>query len=320
MFFRQVEMKDIEKATNITERIIRRIVLENKWIEKRERYLRFLCSYAAIHGIALYKMAQLARVLPYALGRVHRKFKTQKPQRAAPWNKRIDNKTENKFIEEYANGLTAQEIAEKHGFKTSKTVLDILEKNAIKIRAASKPTFYDKSFFEKVDSHDKAYVLGLIFTDGYIIKDYSGFGIQLTESDGYLLNRIANLIGAKQGTAKINGDTKRKSLKGARDMVRLTVHNRKMAEDLRSLGVVRNKSKILRYNNCVPSQYLSSFFRGLIDGDGCICTVNGRIQIQISSASKGFVEDVKMAVFNRFKFSIHYPKIDFYNLYLYGGA
>jgi intein/homing endonuclease len=205
----------------------------------------------------------------------------------------VNNDIEKRFVSEYIDGNSSQTIANKYGFKTRKTVLDVLEKNMIKRRPPKKQTYYREDFFEKMDSPEKAYILGLIMTDGYIIKDYSGFGIQLTKSDGYLLKKIALIIGARQGVSQIVCNAKRKSTPNTKDMVRLSVHNRRLAEDLKKLGVTRNKSKTLRYAGSVPKKYLSHFFRGLIDGDGTIGVAkNNNIWCQLSSASSAFIGDL----------------------------
>ena len=65
-------------------------------------------------------------------------------------------------------------------------------------------TYYNEDFFEKIDSLEKAYILGLIMTDGYIIKDYRGVGIQLTEKDGYILRKIAKILGSTNKILHIN--------------------------------------------------------------------------------------------------------------------
>lgn len=44
MFFHKVEMKNIVKETSLTERVIRRIINENNFKEKRERYYRFILN------------------------------------------------------------------------------------------------------------------------------------------------------------------------------------------------------------------------------------------------------------------------------------
>ena len=68
-----------------------------------------------------------------------------------------------------------------------------------------------------------------------------------------------------------------------------------ISEDLRNLGVVRNKTYVLRYiKNSVPCEFLSSFFRGLFDGDGTIGK-NGRgyYFAVLSSRSRLFLDDLK---------------------------
>jgi len=293
MFFRQVEMKKIEFKTRLTERIIRRIINEHRWILARERYLRFLCFVSFLKNISFVKMARITGVNEYALGRIHRKYKTPKPLMKA-WNKKINSKIEFRFVKDYSSGITAQMVAEKYGFKTDKTVLDVLKKNNVPRRLPQKQTFYLENFFEKINFPSKAYILGLIMSDGYIVKDYRGFGIQLTKNDGYILERIGNIIGTDHNPSFINCESRRKTIPNAKDMVRLTITNQKISMDLKKLGVVRNKSKKIRYNNCVPKRYLSHFFRGLIDGDGTVGTnsQNGNIWCQIVSASRGFIRDL----------------------------
>ena len=316
LFFRQVEMKYIVKEINLTERVIRRVINENDWKNKRERYLKFLCFLAFVKKISLDKMAEQAKVNRCSLGRVHRKYGLKSPSFSV-WNKRVTDEMELKFIEDYKSGLSGKKIAKKYGFAMDKTVLDVLSKHNVKKRPAGIETFYDKMFFDRINSHEKAYVLGLIMTDGYILKDYSGFGIQLTKTDGYILEKISRIIGSKKGVNIICCDSKREKMPNAKDMVRLTVHNRKIAEDLKKMGVVKRKSKVLRYNGCVPKEYLSSFFRGLLDGDGCICiNKHNGIQITIASASKKFIEDLKEHLID---FNSSIQKTTIYNLYILGG-
>lgn len=292
LFVRQIEMKEIESSTGLKEHIIRRVIRENNWSILRERYLRFLCYLSYVQKISLQDMSKRTGIKAYTLCRIHRKYETLCFRTA--WNKRISDGMEKAFILKYNDGKSSAKIAKEYGFKTDKTVLDILKKNSIERRSPKKVTFYDEKFFEKIDSEEKAYILGLIMTDGYIIKDYIGIGIQLTKEDGYILDNIAAIIGAKHGTIKIKCDKKRKNMPNAKDMVRLTVHSRKISEDIKKLGVVRKKSKIIRYNGCVPDKYMSSFFRGLIDGDGTvgINSKNGNIWCQICSSSKKFIEDL----------------------------
>ncbi len=80
----------------------------------------------------------------------------------------------------YEAGDTGSKIAKHFGFKTSKTLGDVLKKHGILSRPPRMRRRLDYSYLEKIDSHDKAYILGLLYTDGYVYKNYEGFCIQLT--------------------------------------------------------------------------------------------------------------------------------------------
>jgi hypothetical protein len=293
MFFQKIEMKEIENKTGLTERVIRRVVRENNWIDVRERYYRMLCHVSLINSTPLETIAKKTGVNYYGLCRIRKKYDIPKAKRTA-WNDRRSDALENKIISLYKDGRTGKEIADKFGYKRKETVYQVLDKHNIERREPKIQTYYDESFFERIDTHEKAYVLGLIMTDGWILKNYAGFGIQLTEEDGYILEKISDLIGSTNSITHINYNKMRKRLNGAKDMKRLTVHNRKIAEDLKKLGVIKNKTTVMRYNDCVPYEFLSSFFRGLIDGDGHIGVgKNGTCRCSLYSSSLMFIKDIK---------------------------
>ena len=122
---------------------------------------------------------------------------------------------------------------------------------------------YDESFFEKVDSIEKAYFLGLIYSDGclvynpekYLYKIY----LKLHSKDKEILIRFIESI---QGEMKI-WDNKR------RDMCEVSVSGKKIIMDLNKLGVHPNKTFTLTYPK-IDENLERHFLRGYFDGDGCI--------------------------------------------------
>lgn len=50
----------------------------------------------------------------------------------------------------------------------------------------------NESYFEKVDSEDTAYFLGLMYSDGYIVNNY--FGISLLKKDKEILENQCNVL------------------------------------------------------------------------------------------------------------------------------
>jgi len=271
MFFQRKLLKNIEKETNLTERVVRRVINENNYQNKRERYWRLLCQKSKIHKVKLKEISKLTEVPYPTLTRIKRKYDLDS-FRGEPWNKIHNDKIEEKIIKEYTSGATGEFLSRQYGYETSKSIYDILRKNEVKRRLPKVRTYYKEDFFEKIDSAEKAYILGFIMADGNIKKDYLGFEIQITKEDYYILEKISSLIGADKthGLQKIDLSHRREKGMNAKDMVRLNVNNKKIANDLKNLGVVRNKSKILEYSNCVPLKFHNSFFRGLMDGDGSL--------------------------------------------------
>ena len=314
MFFRKIEMSYIVKDSSLNENVIRRIVRENNWIEVRLRYFRFLCFYAYSHKIPLIKISEMTGVSKGSLFKTRRKYKIPAVKSVA-WNSRRTEEINKLIIDDYNSGMTGQQVAKKYGYKLKESVYQILKKYNVPRRTFSDYSDYNRNFFKTIDSHDKAYILGLIMSDGYILKNYNGFGIQLVKNDGYLLNKIAAIIGESSSVADISYDGKRKTMPNAKDMTRLGVHNSEIAMDLKMLGVVRNKSKIIRYNGCVSKDFCSSFFRGLIDGDGSIGVAkNKNIWCVLVSSSEFFIKDlIKLSsdlgfTFSLNRFSVFYGK------------
>lgn len=209
------------------------------------------------------------------------------------WNKRINSKIEKEMIKMYKNGYSSLKIAEKFGYKSHKTVLDVLTKNNIEKRSTARQTNYNTSFFRKVNSHDVAYIFGFLCADGYILKDYVGIALQLQYKDYHILKSIKQRLGESCSIIKIDHSKRRSKGVNSQDMHRLTVHNKEMSQDVKKFGIVKNKTKVLTIKKRIPKKYASSFVRGVFDGDGTIgVSSNGNIWCQFVTASEIFAIDV----------------------------
>ena len=63
------------------------------------------------------------------------------------------------------------------------------------------------SFFESIDTKEKAYILGLITSDGGI--DNNGYGIQFTSKDYELINIVKRELQSKHAITQVNTFDKR---------------------------------------------------------------------------------------------------------------
>lgn len=145
----------------------------------------------------------------------------------------------------------------------------------------------NENIFETIDTPDKAYWLGVMYSDGYIsLKKYTNsFGISVAEKDIIWLEKFKNFLG-------YNGEIKKYTTGVGSyvediEYVRLIIGNNKIVEDLKKLGVVEHKTKIISKIPEIP--YKDDFIRGYIDGDGSLAK---RLPHLTISGNKEFLIDI----------------------------
>lgn len=156
--------------------------------------------------------------------------------------------------------ITKVAAQEKMAFKTVKKIL-LEEGIPIKPWKAT----FNKKYFEKIDSHEKAYFLGLIFADGCIYKSKSNvenvFKLKLAEKDSYLIEGLSEAINFSKDlyTTILHGNCQNQKT------LRLT--NCEFVKYLIDVGLKGNKT----YEGGLPlidEEFESSFILGYFDGDG----------------------------------------------------
>jgi len=168
----------------------------------------------------------------------------------------------------YSQGKNSCEIARLMGVSKS-YILKILHKHGAKMRnrSESKRQYkIDETFFDRIDTQEKAYVLGFLYGDGATTPLNSTVFAQGPASDIQVYNDM-NLAMKSERPVTV-------SKKGHADWRFSSI---KMRTRLFELGVVPNKTKIIKF----PFEHLSPylyrhFIRGLFDSDGCIYLVKDR--------------------------------------------
>ena len=159
---------------------------------------------------------------------------------------------------------------------------------------------YNKDYFEKIDSHEKAYWLGFIYTDGYVCKNDNRFGIEIQKSDSEHLQNLLNLMDSNIKIKYRNRVNRfEDKTKDILESCSICFNNKKLHDDLIDKGVYPNKSLIIRLpeEKILSREYFYDFLRGLIDGDGSISlydTSNGykKPSISLVSGSEEFLNDI----------------------------
>lgn len=122
-------------------------------------------------------------------------------------------------------------------------------------------------YFDKIDNQNKAYLLGLLYADGCNCESHNNIILQLQDRDGYIIEWMQAQLEYEGHILKLPPDIPQHKAR-----YRLSINDEHMSKRLVELGVVNNKSLILKFpteEQC-PREFISHFIRGYFDGDGCV--------------------------------------------------
>ena len=211
--------------------------------------------------------------------------------------KKLSKEQELQLVEEYKQGTPVIELMNKYGYKTKKSITDKVKKyypenyEEIIKEAQNSRRGYVYSL-EKLTSPFDAYFVGLLLTDGYVLSDRDGLGLDMTDED--VIRFVAKTIGTDY---KSYNDGIHKT----RYRVLITIPG--ISKQVKRFGIVPNKSIILPTPKLLDEekQFLPYIIRGIIDGDGCVSkTSYGGAQFYICTMSKDFAMWITEVLKNNF--------------------
>lgn len=124
---------------------------------------------------------------------------------------------------------------------------------------------YNRIFFQKIDTEEKAYWLGFIAADGSIKRETYEIYLEIKNSDKRHLQKFLNSL---ESNGKVK-DTKQGKA------ARVTVCCKHMGLQLNYLGLTPDKTKKFNFKwECIPDNLMRHFIRGYFDGDGGIGKTN----------------------------------------------
>jgi len=129
----------------------------------------------------------------------------------------------------------------------------------IKLSRAHRKYNLDESFFEKIDSEEKAYWLGFFSGDG-TITDENRLKLRLAIKDKVHLKKFKEIV-------QWNG---RDYFPKGQKALEVNFRSFKMVKDLANYFVTPRKTFAVKFPN-IPKSLERHFIRGVFDADGCIC-------------------------------------------------
>lgn len=181
---------------------------------------------------------------------------------------------EKEIIDKYNNGVSINKLSKEYGLDWHK-IEGVLIQNNVEIRRRYK---INESYFDQIDTPNKAYILGLLYSDGSNTSNYQNkrycITITLKQDDYKILEDIKNEIG-------YNAPIKFRNYNNV-PTATLDICNKHMVLKLHDFGVVPNKTLILKFPDWLDKKLYSHFIRGVIDGDGCITQRTRDVASQLS--------------------------------------
>jgi hypothetical protein len=206
------------------------------------------------------------------------------------------------IISDFKKGYSISELYNKYGH-TKKTLEDFLIKHGFKIKDMSESRIiynFNINYFEKIDSHEKAYWLGFLYADGNVHKNMMQIG--LSKKDVKILKIFRKHLSSNH---PFYLDNSKGYNKNGKNVIKFCIRSMKFVKDLINLGCIPKKSLVLTFPTVqqVPEEFINSFILGYFDGDGSISTKNKKHKQKFSwklqmVSTKHFLEGVRARISN----------------------
>ena len=163
----------------------------------------------------------------------------------------------------YQQGFSMKNIANNSSL-TEWGVRKILLENNVEIRGSNNRGNRVEDYFSVIDTPEKAYLLGMIQTDGSLRKDDRSTTLSITQHKDYYWYIEDMLLNFSDYVYKSKD----------KNCIQLQIGSKAIVNDLINLGIVPNKTKvqtdedIITLWNSIPEEFKGDFIRGCIDGDG----------------------------------------------------
>ncbi|WCK57051.1 hypothetical protein PP175_28085 (plasmid) [Aneurinibacillus sp. Ricciae_BoGa-3] len=201
----------------------------------------------------------------------------KKKGQTSPFEKEIPT-----WIELYKNGMSLKEIADKYNTYPQTIHKHIENKVDMREYAETSQTYKTENphYLDHIDTHEKAYWLGVWFGTGFLSKSVNGFEstLALAYKDKETLERFREKIAFDKPISILQ--------ENETHIARLRILNKHMYEVLKSHGLAYEKNKNSVFPTQLKEKFYCSFLLGYYEGKGSCYThsavVRGYSYIQIS--------------------------------------
>ena len=152
-------------------------------------------------------------------------------------------------------GLSAKEVSDILNISTRR-VHYLANRDNLNFKHKSKYNINYKLFNEQLHNENTYYLLGYLFSDGYVNKK-KGL-INIPSKDKEILEKLSLIV----GNVPVNKNTV--------GSYYIQWYSKQHIEELEKLGCTNNKSLTLKFPTLLNNNLIHHFIRGYFDGDGSI--------------------------------------------------
>lgn len=207
-----------------------------------------------------------------------------------------------RVISLYQSGLTMSKVAKECGYRSHVSILRILVKAGIPTRSreefmvgksnARKHSLVQDLYSYGVNTEGKAYLLGLLYSDGWVSTSKpTSYTVGFGSTDLELVEIVTKILEASHPIR-----VKKSRKVSHKNMYEVRFDSKLLVSDLIALGCVERKSHVLAYPSNLGPDMTRHFIRGLWDGDGSVTHTRvkeGKPYLRLSLVgSKGITEGV----------------------------
>lgn len=180
----------------------------------------------------------------------------------------FNKQKQNEIIDMYVNDKISAFTISKAYECGEGAIIRCLRKNKIEIRDhshARQTCTVNENIFDIIDTDEKAYWLGFLYSDGCVSGGALSFG--LAEQDKDMVYRFRNFMGSNHAiTINIIKYIK----KNGKNVISHSIEicNKHITKTVAQYGLIPNKTQKGTFPKTIPDQFMGSYFRGLNDGDG----------------------------------------------------
>ncbi|WP_128547178.1 hypothetical protein [Larkinella soli] len=174
------------------------------------------------------------------------------------------------IAKEYLSGKPLGKVAKLFGLSPM-TIFNTLKRRNVPIRDRSlrnRRYAINEDFFDRIDTEEKAYFLGMLYADGYHLPEKNLIVLMLQQGDAELMERLNRLVYPDKPL--VYGEERPKKKGHVHRYCKIQIKNQRMSGALERWGINARKTYNISFPDFIDPSLIHHFVRGFFDGDGWI--------------------------------------------------